>query len=69
MREINQILRVAPFGLKEEEAVMVSRYIVEDSNNEYVYWDENNEISRNIAKSILKAFIGDYRQPNLESNR
>lgn len=28
-----------------------------------MYWDEDNEIDRNIAKSILKAFIGEYRLP------
>ena len=49
-----------PFGLKEEEATLISRYVVEDSANEYVYWDEDNEIYRNIAKSIIKTFVGDY---------
>ena len=58
MKTIKDILIKHPFSLSEAEATLVSRYIVEDSANEYVYCDELNEISINIAKSIMKAFIG-----------
>lgn len=64
MKTIKDILVKHPFSLNEDEAILVSRYIVEDSSNEYVYWDELNEISINIAKSIIKAFIGDYQLPD-----
>ena len=60
MKTIKDILSKHPFSLKETEAVVVSRYVVEDSSNEFVYWDEENEISVSIAKSIMKAFIGAY---------
>lgn len=42
----------------------MSRYIVEDSANEYVYLDEENEINRSVAKSIIRAFIGAYELPD-----
>jgi hypothetical protein len=42
MREVKNILRVAPFYLSEEEATLVSRYVVEDETIEFVYWDEDN---------------------------
>ena len=58
MKTIKDILTKHPFSLNEEESVLVSRYVVEDSSNEYVYWDELNEISLNIAKSIIKAVVG-----------
>ena len=44
----------------------MSRYVVEDEACEFVYLDEDNEIKRTIAKSIIKAFIGDYELPNLK---
>jgi hypothetical protein len=53
-----------PFNLNEEEAVLTSRYIVEDEICEFVYWDEENEIKRMIAKSIIKTLIGEYTLPN-----
>jgi NADH:ubiquinone oxidoreductase subunit H len=65
MKELKATLQEHPFNLKEEEATLVSRYIVEDSANEYVYWDEENEINRNIAKSIIRALIGDYELPDM----
>jgi hypothetical protein len=42
MRAIKEILEAQPFSLSPEQAVLISRYIVEDSPNEYVYEDENN---------------------------
>lgn len=39
MKSIKNILMKHPFGLTEEEAVSVSRYVVENSTSEYVYWD------------------------------
>ena len=44
----------------------MSRYVVEDEACEFVYLDEDNEIKRTIAKSNIKAFIGDYELPNLK---
>ena len=66
MKTIKDILTKHPFSLNEEESVLVSRYVVEDSSNEYVYWDELNEISLNIAKSIIKAVVGQYELPDLQ---
>ena len=49
-----------PFELKEDDAHILSRYVIEDSTNEYVYCDLNNEHKRNVVKSIIKAVVGDY---------
>lgn len=43
----------------------MARYVVEDEVGEFVYWDEENQIKRTIAKSIIKTLIGDYQLPNL----
>lgn len=42
MKTLKGMLRKHPFDLNETEATLVSRYVVEDSPNEYVYWDEEN---------------------------
>lgn len=69
MKAVKTILKTHPFLLEEDEATALSRYIVEDSANEYVYWDEDNEIQLSIAKSILRAFVGEYELPELDSTR
>ncbi len=66
MREIKTVFQGAPFYLNQPEAILVSRYVVEDEACEFVYLDEDNQIKRTIAKSIIRAFIGDYELPNLE---
>lgn len=43
----------------------MARYVVEDEVGEFVYWDEDNQIKRTIAKSIIKTLIGDYQLPHL----
>ena len=60
MKEVIRILQSHAFNLDEDEAYTLARYLVEDSNNQYVYCDENNEIERSIIKSIIKAVVGDY---------
>ena len=55
-----ETLQKFPFQLSEEEAYLVSRYLIEDSNNQHVYVDKNNEQKRMVVKSILKALVGDY---------
>jgi len=62
--------------LKKEEALMLSRYIVEDEclyedgnvSNGYVYCDSNNEMDRTVTKSIVKAFIQTNSSNLLSSN-
>ena len=73
LREIKTIFLNHPFNLKEEEAMLLGRYIIEDdsevkvsSDNIYVYCHEDNELSRIMAQSILKAFINRYEVPNHE---
>ena len=39
MRQVKQILKAKPFELEDAEAVKVSRYVVEDSAEPFVYWD------------------------------
>ncbi len=39
----------------------LSRYLVEDSPNDYVYCDPSNENFRSVVKSIIKNAIGDYQ--------
>jgi hypothetical protein len=50
-------------GLKEEDAQLLARYLVEDSVADYVYCDPNNEQLRTCVKSIVKTVIGDYSLP------
>lgn len=40
MKTLKDIIKKHPFNLEENEAILISRYVVEDSPNEYVYWDE-----------------------------
>ena len=42
-----ETLQKFPFQLSEEEAYLVSRYLIEDSNNQHVYVDKNNEQNDN----------------------
>ena len=39
MKTIKDILMKHPFSLSEDESTLVSRYVVEDSSNEHVFWD------------------------------
>ena len=52
-----------PFKLGEKDAHALSRYLIEDCEDEYLYCDLTNENNRQIVKSILKAFIGEYQLP------
>ena len=58
MKELIDILKEFPFGVTEENAILISRYMVEDSPNDYVYCDFDNEQRRSIVKSIIKALTG-----------
>jgi len=42
MKEVKTTFMNAVFRLDEEDAHLLARYIVEESNNDYVYCDENN---------------------------
>lgn len=64
LKEIQEKLQAFPFDLKEDESTLLSRYIVEDCTKDNVYFHEENEIERTIAKSILRAFVGSYAIPN-----
>ena len=66
MREVKEILMIKPFNLAEEDASILSRYIVEDVEGEYVYSDEGNEQKREVVKSIVKNLIDDYEIPTKE---
>ena len=48
---------------------MLARYIVEDNTSDEVYYHVNNEIERNIASSILRAFIAPYTLPDMTAAR
>jgi hypothetical protein len=61
MTEIQYILKNNPyFDLKEEDAKTFARYLVEDSQNDFVYCDPANENLRSIVKSIVKQEVGAY---------
>lgn len=53
-------MKKGPFFLSEDQAHLLSRYMVEDVMNDYIYCDEENENKREIVKSILKNIVGDY---------
>ena len=46
MKEVKKVLLNEPFCLTEEDALLLSRYIVEDAQGEYIYCDELNEQKR-----------------------
>jgi hypothetical protein len=66
MKEIKEKLLTYPFDLKPEEAFLMARYMVEDATKEDVYCQEDNEVERTIAKSIIRAFVGEYVIPDDE---
>jgi hypothetical protein len=51
------------FNLNDADAHTLSRYLIEDSQNDYVYCDPNNENIRSVIKSIIKTAVGDYELP------
>jgi len=42
----------------EEDTILTARYLIEDNENEYVFYDENIKSDLTIVKSILKKLIG-----------
>lgn len=60
MKQAKDILMMYPFELTDEQAHLLARYLIEDSDNQYVYCDPNNENKRSIVKSILKSLTGNY---------
>lgn len=42
MKQVNEILQNDIFGLNEADSLILSRYLIEDSPNDYVYCDPNN---------------------------
>ena len=42
LKEIKEKLQAYPFDLKQEQALLLSRYIVEDCTKENVYYHEEN---------------------------
>ena len=48
------------FELSEEDGKTLARFLIEDSENDYVYCDPQNENLRTVVKSIIKNVIGDY---------
>ena len=42
----------------EEETTLTARYLIEDNDSEYLYYDENVKGELIIVKSILKKMIG-----------
>lgn len=43
-----------------QESLLLARYLIEHSNQEYVYTDDLNEHPRAIVKSILRTVYGNY---------
>jgi hypothetical protein len=46
--------------MQPADALLLARYLIEDSATEHVYTDDINEHSRAIVKSIIKNLFGDY---------
>jgi hypothetical protein len=66
LKEIREKLQTFPFDLNQDHSLLLARYIVEDCTKDNVYYHESNEIERSIAKSILRAFVGEYAIPKEE---
>lgn len=51
-----------PFDLKkEEDALLVARYLIEENSEDWVYFDENETREISIVKSIFKNLIKSYK--------
>lgn len=59
LKEMIDVLKNEPFNMaNEEEAILTARYLIEDNESEYVFYDENIRSDLIIVKSILKKLIG-----------
>lgn len=63
-KEARSKLLQYPFELQPEHANLFARYMIEDQTRDDFFFHENNEIERTIAKSILRAFVGQYLIPD-----
>lgn len=46
MKETQEILQAHPFNLNQEQSFSLARYLIEDSDEKYVYCHELNENKR-----------------------
>ena len=60
MDEAKKTLLEEPFSLEEEDAELLARYLIEDSNEDHIYRDDLNENHRGVVKSIIWNLVKDY---------
>jgi len=53
------ILKNDPFNMSNEDDItLVARYVVEDNEEEYLFYDENAKNDLTVVRSILKKLMG-----------
>lgn len=60
MKQVYDILMSEPFNLSQTQAELLSRYLIEDVQNDFIYCAWDNENKREVVKSILKNTVKDY---------
>jgi hypothetical protein len=65
--EIIEIFMQAPFNVRNEEsAILMARYLVEDQNDQIIYYDPELQNDCLMVKSIFEQVIPRYRIPSEE---
>eukprot|EP01016_Furgasonia_blochmanni_P001091 TRINITY_DN10394_c0_g1_i4.p1 TRINITY_DN10394_c0_g1~~TRINITY_DN10394_c0_g1_i4.p1 ORF type:complete len:325 (-),score=72.68 TRINITY_DN10394_c0_g1_i4:39-1013(-) len=61
IREMKDVLKGNPFRIRDEDKLLlVSRYLVEDNQEDYVMLDEEKTLEIGIVKSVFKNLLGNY---------
>lgn len=65
--ELVDIFTEAPFNVKNEEsAVLMARYLVEDQNDQVIFYDASLSSDCVIVRSIFEQVVPRYRTPTAE---
>jgi len=59
VKDMINVLKNDPFNFSnEDEMILMARYIVEDNEEEYLFYDENAKNDLTVVRSILKKVMG-----------
>lgn len=69
IEEIVAVLMQAPFNMRNEEgAVLLARYLVEDQQDQFVYYDPEQRNDCLVVRSIFEQVVPRYRIPTPEES-
>mmetsp|Transcript_3740 Transcript_3740/g.3172 ORF Transcript_3740/g.3172 Transcript_3740/m.3172 type:complete len:174 (-) Transcript_3740:277-798(-) len=59
IRDMQELLKQEPLCMRRpNEILLLSRYLIEENNEEYLYFDENCQNHVSVVKSIIKTILG-----------